>query len=438
MTLAALACLLSFFLAAKVAQAATPRGGETREGFNALCEVMLSAAGAKTEAEGLKARVTEEASKLRAALEKWEAAGTNMSAFTSAAQAVENRTHEIAEELKALEEQLLFGKKDNATADTIDGLAKAMAPSTGSNGNKGFAMTRGDEIVALANDMMWLCNLVDGSGSTGCGKGTDGVCACAYKGATAESKGGWHAMKASGSGANPTQIENNNWPITKGICETRGKGKTKQNAEDIGTHMIAALATLRTRLKPDKAATENPTNTYWLGQAGDQGCDATSNQQEACVCYAKETAEKTSGLPGWAPTALTIAARMRESAQLERKIRSLSEEAQRGADTDKRWRQHLETLRQSGATTSRDSKGKDTAPSHQESRRTGNTQSENHTARTETTGDQSSQTDSKRECDRTHPNWDEDTKTCANTATARTAFWAAARCVAQLTAVRPV
>ncbi|KAH8606079.1 hypothetical protein ERJ75_001551900 [Trypanosoma vivax] len=96
MRLAALACLLSF-LAATVAQAATPTGGETREDFNALCEVMLSAAGAKAEAEGLKARVTEEANKLRAAAEKWEAAGTKMSAFTSAAQAVENRTYEIAE-----------------------------------------------------------------------------------------------------------------------------------------------------------------------------------------------------------------------------------------------------------------------------------------------------------------------------------------------------
>ncbi|CCD18806.1 hypothetical protein, conserved in T. vivax [Trypanosoma vivax Y486] len=437
MRLAALACLLSF-LAATVAQAATPRGGETREDFNALCEVMLSAAGAKAEAAGLKARVTEEANKLRAAAQEWEEAGTNMSAFTSAAQAVENRTNGIAEELKALVEQLLFGKKDAAAADTIDGLAKAMAPSSGSSGNKGFAMTRGDEIVALANDMMWLCNLVDGSGTTGCGKSSDGVCACAYKGATAASKGGWHGMKASGSGANPARIETNNWPIAKGICDARGKGAPKQKPEDISTHMIAALATLRTRLKPDKAASENPTNTYCLGQAGTQGCDATGNQQEACVCYAKETAEKTGGLPGWAPTAVGIAERMREAAQLERKIHSLSEEAQRAADTDKRWRQHLETLRQSGATTSRDSKGKDTAPSHQASRNTGNTQSEKHTTRTETTGDQSSQTDSKRACDRTHPNWDEDTKTCANTATARTAFWAAAACVAQLTAVRPV
>ncbi|KAH8615263.1 hypothetical protein ERJ75_000603400 [Trypanosoma vivax] len=110
-----------------------------------------------------------------------------------------------------------------------------MATSTGSSGNKGFAMTRGDEIVALENDMIWLCNLIDGSGSTGCGKGTDGVCACAYKGATDASKGGWHGMKASGSGANPTQIETNNWTITKGICRTRGKGETRQNAEDIST-----------------------------------------------------------------------------------------------------------------------------------------------------------------------------------------------------------
>ncbi|KAH8603638.1 hypothetical protein ERJ75_001802000 [Trypanosoma vivax] len=89
MTLAALACLLSFFLAATVAQAATPTGGETREDFNALFEVMLSGAGAK--AEGLKARVTEEASKLRAAAEKWESAGTNMSAFTSLAQPVKKQ-----------------------------------------------------------------------------------------------------------------------------------------------------------------------------------------------------------------------------------------------------------------------------------------------------------------------------------------------------------
>ncbi|CCD19982.1 expression site-associated gene, (ESAG) putative, partial [Trypanosoma vivax Y486] len=401
-------------------------------------EVMLSAAGAKAEAEGLKARVTEEANKLRAAAEKWEAAGTKMSAFTSAAQAVENRTYEIAEGVGALEAQLLFGKKDNATAETIERLAAKMAPTGGRSGNKGFAMTRGDEIVALANDMIWLCNLVGSSGSTGCGVGSTGVCACAYKGYKAAGKTGWHGMEAEGQGANPTQIENNNWPITAGICEGRGKGETKQSAEDISTHMIAALATLRARLKPDKAATDNPTNTYCLGQAGNQGCDATSNQQEACVCYAKETAEKTGGLPGWAPTAVEIAARMREAAQLERQIHSLREEAQRAADTDKRWRQHLETLRQSGATTSRDSKGKDTAPSHQKSRRTGNTQSENHTTRTETTGDQGSQTDSKRECDRTHPNWDGNTKTCANTATARTAFWAAAACVAQLTAVRPI
>ncbi|KAH8615260.1 hypothetical protein ERJ75_000602500 [Trypanosoma vivax] len=159
MRLAALACLLSF-LAATVAQAATPRGGETREGFNALCEVMLNAAGAKTEATRLKARVTNEASKLRAAAQEWEQEGTNMSAFTSAADAVENSTNAIAEELKALEEQLLFGKKDNATAEPIERLAAKMAPSSGSGGNKGFAMTRGDEIVALANDMMWLCNLV--------------------------------------------------------------------------------------------------------------------------------------------------------------------------------------------------------------------------------------------------------------------------------------
>ncbi|KAH8610330.1 hypothetical protein ERJ75_001112900 [Trypanosoma vivax] len=61
---------------------------------------MLSGAGAK--AEGLKARVTEEASKLRAAAEKWEAAGTNMSAFTRRHMPVKNRTNEIAEELKAL------------------------------------------------------------------------------------------------------------------------------------------------------------------------------------------------------------------------------------------------------------------------------------------------------------------------------------------------
>ncbi|KAH8615259.1 hypothetical protein ERJ75_000603300 [Trypanosoma vivax] len=100
MTLAALACLLSFFLAATVAQAATPRGGETREGFNALCEVMLSAAGAKAEAEGLKARVTEEDSKLRAALQKWEEPGTNISAFTSAAQEVENRDERACEGVK--------------------------------------------------------------------------------------------------------------------------------------------------------------------------------------------------------------------------------------------------------------------------------------------------------------------------------------------------
>ncbi|KAH8610306.1 hypothetical protein ERJ75_001113500 [Trypanosoma vivax] len=113
MTLAAFACLLSF-LAAAVAQAATPRGGETREDFNALCEVMLSAAGAKAEALAVKARVTAEASKLRAAAQAWEEEGANMSAFTSAAQAVENRTNGIAEELKALEQQLLFGKKDAA------------------------------------------------------------------------------------------------------------------------------------------------------------------------------------------------------------------------------------------------------------------------------------------------------------------------------------
>ncbi|CCD20553.1 hypothetical protein, conserved in T. vivax [Trypanosoma vivax Y486] len=437
MRLAALACLLSF-LAATVAQAATPRGGETREDFNALCEVLLTAAGAKKEAEGLKARVTEEANELRAAAQGWEAEGANMSAFTSETHEVENRTNGLAEELKALVGQLLFGKKAPKQAETIAGLAKAMAPGSGSTGNKGFAMTRGGEIVALANDMMWLCNLFGADGSTGCGKSSDGVCACAYKGAKVTDKGGWHGMKASGSGANPTQIETNNWPITKGICEARGKGETKQNAEDISTVMIAALATVRTRLKPDKAATDNPTNTYYLGQAGNQGCDATSNQQEACVCYAKATAEKTGGLPGWAPTAVEIAARMREAAQLESKLHSLSEEAQRAADTDKRWRQHLETLRQSGATTSRDTKGKDTATSHQASRNTGNAQNEKQTTRTETTGEQSSQTDSKRECDRTHPNWDEDTKTCANTATARTAFWAAAACVAQLTAVRPV
>ncbi|CCD20147.1 hypothetical protein, conserved in T. vivax, (fragment), partial [Trypanosoma vivax Y486] len=427
MTLAALACLLSF-LAATVAQAATPRGGETREDFNALCEVMLSAAGAKTEAEGLKARVTEEASKLRAAAQRWESAGTNMSQFTSAAEEVENRTNGIAEELKALEAQLLFGKKDGATQNTIDGLAAKMAPNTGKNGNSGFAMTGGDEIVALANDMMWLCNLVDGNGKTGCGVERTGVCACAYMGirTTAESAGGWHGMKAGSSGANPDQIATNNWPITKGICEARGKGAPKQKPEDISTHMIAALATLRTRLKPDKAGTENPTNPYCLGQHGTQGCTARRGEQEACVCYGNATAEKTSGLPGWAPTAVEIAARMREAAQLERKIHSLTDEARRDADTAKRWRQHLETLRQGGATTSRDSKGKDTATSHQASRNTGNTQSEEHTTGTETTGNQSSQTDSKRECDRTHPNWDENTKTCANTATARTAFLAAA------------
>ncbi|CCD20561.1 hypothetical protein ERJ75_001113300 [Trypanosoma vivax] len=252
MTLAALACLLSFFLAATVAQAATPRGGETREDFNALCEVMLSAAGAKAEALALKARVTEIASKLRAAAQEWEEAGTNMSAFTSAAQAVENRTNAIAEEIKALEEQLLFGKKDSAAAETIDGLAAKMAPNSGSSGNKGFAVARNDEIVALANDMMWLCNLFGGDGNTGCGKSSDGVCACAYKGATAASKSGWHGMKASGSGASPAQIKDNNWPITKGICDTRSKEGAKQNAEDISTHMIAALATLRPRLSPGK------------------------------------------------------------------------------------------------------------------------------------------------------------------------------------------
>ncbi|KAH8615308.1 hypothetical protein ERJ75_000598400 [Trypanosoma vivax] len=109
-----------------------------------------------------------------------------MSAFTSAASG-RKQDERIAEELKALVEQLLFGKKDAAAADTIDGLAKAMAPSTGSSGNKGFAMTRGDEIVALANDMMWLCNLF-GQWQHRLRERTDGVCACAYKGATAASK----------------------------------------------------------------------------------------------------------------------------------------------------------------------------------------------------------------------------------------------------------
>ncbi|KAH8606076.1 hypothetical protein ERJ75_001552300 [Trypanosoma vivax] len=135
MRVAALACLLSF-LAATVAQATTPTGGETREDFNALCEVMLSAAGAKAGAEGLKARVTAEASKLRAAAEKWEAAGTNMSAFTSAAQAVKNRTNGIAEEIKALEAQLLFGKGTTTENATIARLAKAMAPNGGQRGTR--------------------------------------------------------------------------------------------------------------------------------------------------------------------------------------------------------------------------------------------------------------------------------------------------------------
>ncbi|KAH8603836.1 hypothetical protein ERJ75_001781100 [Trypanosoma vivax] len=151
---------------------------------------MLSAAGAKAGAEGLKARVTAEASKLRAAAEKWEAAGTNMSAFTSAAHAVKNRTNGIAEEIKALEAQLLFGKGTTTENATIARLAKAMAPNGGQKGNKGFDEGTHAGIVALANDMMWLCNLVDGSGSTGCGKSSDGVCACAYKGATNASKGG--------------------------------------------------------------------------------------------------------------------------------------------------------------------------------------------------------------------------------------------------------
>ncbi|CCD19074.1 hypothetical protein, conserved in T. vivax [Trypanosoma vivax Y486] len=280
MTLAALACLLSF-LAATVAQAATATGGETREEFNALCEVMLSAAGAK--ATDLKARVTAEANKLRAKAEKMEAGGTDMSAFTSAAHAVENRTNAIEEDIRTMEAQLLFGKKDDATAEEIEELAAKMAPQGGSSGNRGFAMKPRAEIVALENDMMWLCSLVGSSGSTGCGVARTGVCACAYMGATATDKGGWHGMKAEGQGADPTQIATNNWPITAGICEARGKGETKQNAEDISTHMIAALATLRTRLKPDKEATDNPTNTYCLGQAGTQGCRATSNQQEACV-----------------------------------------------------------------------------------------------------------------------------------------------------------
>ncbi|KAH8610323.1 hypothetical protein ERJ75_001112600 [Trypanosoma vivax] len=238
-----------------------------------------------------------------------------------------------------------------------------------------------------------------------------------------------------GQGANPTQIENNNWPITRESAKAEARRNETKRRGHQHAHDRRACNTART-LKPDKAATDNPTNTYCLGQAGNQGCDATSNQQEACVCYAKETAEQQAACPAGHPL------QWRSPHACERppnwKDRSTRSEKR---PTRRRHRQamaqHLETLRQSGATTSRDSKGKDTAPSHQASRNTGNTQSEDHTTRTETTGDQGSQTDSKRECDRTHPNWDENTKTCANTATARTAFWAAAACVAQLTAVRP-
>ncbi|KAH8615309.1 hypothetical protein ERJ75_000598800 [Trypanosoma vivax] len=143
-------------------------------------------------------------------------------------------------------------------------------------------------------------------------------------------------MKASGSGANPRRLRQTTGRSPRASAKPAAKG-AKQNAEDISTHMIAALATLRTRLKPDKAATDNPTNTYCLGQWHSR-LRRHKQQQEACVCYAKETAEKTGGLPGWAPTAVEIAARMREAAQLERKIHSLSEEAQRAADTAKRWR----------------------------------------------------------------------------------------------------
>ncbi|KAH8610328.1 hypothetical protein ERJ75_001112800 [Trypanosoma vivax] len=172
-------------------------------------------------------------------------------------------------------------------------------------------MRRGDEIVALENDMIGLCNLIDGSGSTGCGKGTDGVCACAYKGATDASKGGWHGMKASGSGANPTQIETNNWTDHQGHLRNPRQRRNETKRRDISTVMIAALATLRTRLKPDKAATENPTNTYCLGQAGNQGCDAPSTAGRMRLLR-KRNRGKNRRPARLAPTAVEIAARMRE------------------------------------------------------------------------------------------------------------------------------
>ncbi|KAH8606074.1 Trypanosomal VSG domain [Trypanosoma vivax] len=200
--------------------------------------------------------------------------------------------------------------------------------------------------------------------------------------------------------------------------------------------MIAALATLRARLKPDKAATDNPTNTYCLGQAGNQGCDATSNQQEACVCYAKETAETTGGLPGWAPTAVEIAARMREAAQLERQIHSLREEANAPP-----------TQTSDGATLGntqakrRDDFARQQRKRHSaqppESRRTGNTQSE-----TTRQGPRLRETKAARRT--VNANVTERTRTGTKHKNVREhsnsahGILAAAACVAQLTAVRPV
>ncbi|KAH8610247.1 hypothetical protein ERJ75_001120100 [Trypanosoma vivax] len=421
---------LTAALAAEHATGKDANAGETVRDFGLVCEVYRNVLTAAGVAKREKARAAEvELAVEHAWLGKDKEAlndkvGARQNAETkkkkAKAELLKTRAWDVAQKIEELTYVAILGNitggRTSKTA-AADVLFEEIAGNGGDNGGFGGAGAGS----ALANDMMWLCNLAGANGRDKTKpfkeKGDDS-CPCTPDGAAAQylqSVDFWSPMKKQGTTKSGGEIARN-WQMAKQIC-LKGQNETTVTKEQTRKPVTVArrLSTAVTRVMAaiDTDGKAKPTGRFCLGQrAEDQTCDGDEHGATACVCYDHHRGHIT-----WSDAVDEMETQLEQLQDVMTELDQLHTEAE-GLN---RTRDQEAT---SASQTQEASRTRDAGQSEGNGTNTQNNTPEERGNRKKRTAEQDETNDAQKEedagqgneeCGPAHPPWNTDTKTCSTT-----------------------
>ncbi|KAH8618224.1 hypothetical protein ERJ75_000298300 [Trypanosoma vivax] len=221
---------------------------------------------------------------------------------------------------------------DKGRAKQLDGLAPAIA--RGPNAVWGHEARKVWD-NGLETAIIYLCNNAN-TGGKGCGT-TDGThCPCVPKGFTAKTGTGTQSsiettgkIIHTGSPKTDGKEGTGQWRVDKNTAKVSAEElKTNLNAamrtcealEDTRTHQLNTADTIEqtisTLLRAMKRTAGSPEERCLGGMHTDEGCDGSSGEKGACICY-KPTGGNTTEI-SWASKALTAVHALRSLLRTEK------------------------------------------------------------------------------------------------------------------------